>query len=94
MLCPRAASIAGKVIETIDLSQDFQTELPKLVHHSKRVTVFFTYAKQYREIAERIRRALQAAGWHGLNDVRRRDVPLLVRFGTSSALGCWTIERS
>jgi len=50
----------GKVIETIDLTQDLQTELPKLVRLSKRATVFLWCARPDREIAERIRRALQA----------------------------------
>ncbi|MCB2231732.1 toll/interleukin-1 receptor domain-containing protein [bacterium] len=51
-------AMTGKVIETIDLSKDPQTELHKLIRLSKRATVFLSYARQDREIAERIRRAL------------------------------------
>lgn len=53
-------SMEGKFIETIDLSLDLQTELHKLVRLSKRAPVFLSYARLDREIAERIRRALQA----------------------------------
>lgn len=53
-------SMEGKIIETIDLSQNLQTELHKLVSLSKRATIFLSYARPEREIAERIRRALQA----------------------------------
>lgn len=44
----------GKVIETIDLSQDLQTELYKLVRLSKRATVFLSYAHSDLDMATRI----------------------------------------
>jgi hypothetical protein len=53
-------SMEGKAFETIDLNQNLQTELHKLVRLSKRATVFLSYARHDREIAERIWRALQA----------------------------------
>ncbi len=49
----------GKAFETIDLSKDLETELHKLVRLSKRATVFLAYARQDRDTAERIRRALE-----------------------------------
>ncbi len=51
-------SMTGKTIETMDLNKDLQTELHKLIRLSKRATVFLSYARQDREIAERIRHAL------------------------------------
>ena len=48
----------GKVIETVDLSQDLQTELHKVVQLTKRATVFLSYARQDTSIAERICQAL------------------------------------
>jgi hypothetical protein len=50
----------GKVFETIDLSKDIQAEFHKLVRLSKRATVFISYSRQDREIADRIERALEA----------------------------------
>lgn len=50
----------GKVFETIDLSQELQSELHKIVRLSKRATVFLSYASADRQAAEAIRRALLA----------------------------------
>lgn len=51
-------SMEGKVFEKIDLSKGLETELHKLIELSNRATVFLSYARQDREIAERIRHEL------------------------------------
>jgi len=48
-----------KTVVVMNLERDLQTELPKLDRLSKRATVFLSYARQDRNIAERIRHALQ-----------------------------------
>ena len=48
----------GKVFETVDLGQELETELHKIVRLSKRSTVFLSQASADRQIAEVIRRAL------------------------------------
>jgi hypothetical protein len=66
-------SMEGKSHETIDLSQDLQTELHKLVRLSRRATVFLCYARQDLDIAERIRRALLAhefGVWFDMDSLR------------------------
>ena len=52
-------SMAGKVFETIDLSEPLEGQLYKLVRLSKRATVFLSYGREDREIAKRIRRKLR-----------------------------------
>lgn len=47
-----------KVFKKVDLSNELEAELHKLQQLSKRATVFLSYARQDKEIAERIRRAL------------------------------------
>ena len=42
----------GKVVETIDLGRDLETEIHKVIRLSKRATVFLSYASADRATAE------------------------------------------
>lgn len=48
----------GKVVETIDLGRDLETEIHKVIRLSKRATVFLSYASADHATADAIRRAL------------------------------------
>ncbi|MBL8826101.1 MAG: toll/interleukin-1 receptor domain-containing protein [Planctomycetaceae bacterium] len=48
----------GKVFETVDLSQNLETELHKIIRLSRRATVFLSYARSDEVSAERIRQSL------------------------------------
>jgi len=51
-------ALEGKVFETIDLNKDLEPQLHKLDRLSKRSTVFLSYAREDREVADRIQAAL------------------------------------
>jgi len=51
-------ALEGKVFESIDLDQDLESQLHKLDRLSKRSTVFLSYARQDREVADQIQQAL------------------------------------
>jgi len=64
----------GKVIETIDLNCDPQTELYKLVRLSRRATVFLSYARaEGSQLTRRIRQSLLAhdySVWFDMEDLQ------------------------
>jgi len=51
-------AMEGKVFRKVDLSKELDKELYKLDELSKRATVFLSYARKDRDVAERIRHAL------------------------------------
>jgi hypothetical protein len=54
----RVLAREGKVVETIDLGRDLETEIHKVIRLWKRATVFLSYASADRATADAIRRAL------------------------------------